>query len=581
MLSESAAFGNQGKRAFTRRELVGAGLFLGLAGTLAAAAPRRALASYPSAEDLAIAADESTDLVTRLGLPQLTRMNEADYAAYVAPLKVAMRPATIGVTQEQALKPETAWKKLYTELSAIASSVSQAAGAAVDFSGTTASELNALIASSGAATINVSSPVITIDEPISLVSGTHLVGAQTQVVPVAGASPVDSSLDGTDQDPSVGDIDPAGIAFYAEDCDDISIQGFVIDSEQFGICAFFCSNVYIARNTIQNIRRRPVVVVGGHDISIRSNIMQANKFGGIYAFGNIDRMLIEDNVVTGSMNTLNVHAALVLMTARNDVPYSLLEVVQDLYVNTKTIDKRLDSPHNVVVYGNDLSGNKCTALYDDGAYLTYIVGNRIDGNDKEGICLDFGTVATYISANQITNNGYRAAQTDDELRVDAVLEWGRLPDGSSPAKLPGLSLDNAIWAVVDGNRISGNAGSGVKFVRSTVESLVVNNTIDNNNLGQNDDYHGFGVELSTADVTGDVAQYLNAEMDSTPDYENVIALNTITGAHWSGVYICQGCFINDVARNKIDGAGYFSVECTSELTNAAYDNETQLPTSGI
>ena len=56
--------------------------------------------------------------------------------------------------------------------------------------------------------------------------------------------------------------------------------------------------------------------------------------------------------------------------------------------------------------------------------------------------------------------------SDEDLEADFVLELGRLEDGSSPAKLPGISLDNTAYNVIYNNVILENYGSGVKAVRS-------------------------------------------------------------------------------------------------------------------
>lgn len=70
---------------------------------------------------------------------------------------------------------------------------------------------------------------------------------------------------------------------------------------------------------------------------------------------------------------------------------------------------------------------------------------------------------------------------------------GRMDDGSSKAKLPGVSLDNAAYCRVENNSIEGNWGDGVKFVRSVYACTVARNIIANNNRGVNDRFHYFGV----------------------------------------------------------------------------------------
>lgn len=51
----------------------------------------------------------------------------------------------------------------------------------------------------------------------------------------------------------------------------------------------------------------------------------------------------------------------------------------------------LDTPHDIVLYQNNVKHNNSSGIYSDGAYQIYIVENIIYQNDKEGMCLDYGT----------------------------------------------------------------------------------------------------------------------------------------------------------------------------------------------
>ena len=63
-----------------------------------------------------------------------------------------------------------------------------------------------------------------------------------------------------------------------------------------------------------------------------------------------------------------------------------------------------------------------------------MINNVIEDNEKEGMCLDYGTFGTYVSANTVQRNGERNRQTDEDLEADFILGLGRLADGSSTAK---------------------------------------------------------------------------------------------------------------------------------------------------
>ena len=52
-----------------------------------------------------------------------------------------------------------------------------------------------------------------------------------------------------------------------------------------------------------------------------------------------------------------------------------------------------------------------------------------------------------------------------------------MADGSSPAKLPGISLDNTAYNTIYGNIVRDNYGSGIKAVRSAFSNTILCNQI--------------------------------------------------------------------------------------------------------
>ena len=113
--------------------------------------------------------------------------------------------------------------------------------------------------------------------------------------------------------------------------------------------------------------------------------------------------------------------------------------------------------------------------------MNYVIDNCIEDNEKEGMCLDYGTFGTYVSGNTIRRNGDRNRQTDEDLEADFILGAGRLADGSSTAKLPGISIDNSAYNIVYNNNINENSGSGVKMVKIQLPESDTFNLITDNN----------------------------------------------------------------------------------------------------
>ena len=49
-----------------------------------------------------------------------------------------------------------------------------------------------------------------------------------------------------------------------------------------------------------------------------------------------------------------------------------------------------------------------------------LLENIIYQNDKEGMCLDYGTFGAYVSNNIVKENGGRLRQSDEDLEADFV-----------------------------------------------------------------------------------------------------------------------------------------------------------------
>ncbi len=182
--------------------------------------------------------------------------------------------------------------------------------------------------------------------------------------------------------------------------------------------------------------------------------------------------------------------------------------------------------------------------------------------------MDYGSFGDYVAGNTIARNGERNRQKDTDLKADFVYEAGRLEDGSSPFKLPGISIDNSAYNIVANNDIVDNSGSGVKMVRSGYRNLIVSNLIRNNNRGTNEYFHGFGVELGYAVEPDEPV----IGLDFTPDYENIVTRNTVEGAHYAGVFLAPDSYCNDVYNNLIWDAEQFSIETHSKFFNSCVDN---------
>lgn len=221
------------------------------------------------------------------------------------------------------------------------------------------------------------------------------------------------------------------------------------------------------------------------------------------------------------------------------------------------------SPTDLTPVRNTLSncvfrGNRKMGITTDGVGFLRVINCVIAENDCEGITIDNGSWGCQIQHCHIYRNGWRGLQHDVELTQDFVQEMGLLSDGSSKAKLPGVSLDNAAYTRVENNIIEGNWGDGVKFVRAGYRCYVGNNLIIDNNRGMNDRFHFFGVLIA-------VATRQHPEQFDFPSCYNVVKNNDILGLHYSGIHLLPNTIGNEIKDNKIDGFHCLAIEDHSDI----------------
>ena len=106
------------------------------------------------------------------------------------------------------------------------------------------------------------------------------------------------------------------------------------------------------------------------------------------------------------------------------------------------------------------------------------------------------------------------------------------------------------------------------MVRSGYRNLLFGNIIKDNNAGGNDFCHGYGIELGYASKPDVPFKGL----DFTADYENIIARNTISGFHYSGIFLAEEDYCNDLIDNIVMDGTEFAIENHSTYFNSAVGN---------
>ena len=185
--------------------------------------------------------------------------------------------------------------------------------------------------------------------------------------------------------------------------------------------------------------------------------------------------------------------------------------------------------------------------------------NHVSNNSKEGICVDNGSTLNLVYSNTVNFNGDRWGKSDFILKKDFSLNDGRMNDGTAKRKIPGISIDNAIYNFVLSNIISNNYGSGIKMVRTSFYNVIGKNSVSNNNLGKNE-LHKFFRDRNWR-CKGRCSL---KDLDFENSMSNVIYSNSITGNHYAGIFFCEGCNHNDVFDNIITHSDLWGIEQVSK-----------------
>lgn len=491
------------------------------------------------------------NILTLNNFPSLERMDVNEANELVNNLKSIERIKKLGINTNSFLTPELNYKKLYTN-------VSETLGAR-DFSknyvfeGKSISELNEYIKDKEYATITLANKYMDWDATLVMKSNIAIDATGVQFTITT-------------------DIDKA---IHAVDVENFEVTGVSLSDSKYnwGFFAVNCKGWSVKNSSFANCIHRSMVILGAHEYFEVSNCSIDNSGNGSLFFnGNIHEGIIENNSITNTKGTGNFSAGIVLGCVQiKDYTTAYNPYVDDSIVG------HVDVPHNMVFLTNYIYKGNSSGIYSDGGYCNYFVDNTSYLNDKEGLCLDQGSFGCYVSGNVIRQNGGRRRQTLEDIEKDFIGEFGVLEDGSSPAKLPGISIDNAAYNIISGNYVTENYGSGIKMVRACSRNVVMNNIIEDNNIGESDNFHFFGIELGYAAKP----DYETVSIDFTACYENIIARNMITGEHYAGIFIAEECYINDFFDNVIMDATWWSMECLSNRFNSTVNNLSTISSRGI
>ncbi len=491
------------------------------------------------------------DVYAAFRLPPLRDTDSGGLAGVLQSTQVGQRAVALSLNGTSALD---AWSK--------AGALEAGAGtapcstSAVTFNGTAASQLNPLLAG-GCVTVLVLSAALKADVPVEI-QGAGITLDFGRCV-VSGGTPL----------PYLVRVEGATGAV---------IRGGEFTGGMAGILVRSSTQVRVENAWLHGLSSDGIVVTGSSNVSVVRNRIRGNSGAGILLHRGTSLSLVDHNEVSGNVGFSNLMAGIVITDRDVDLannPNALFSG-DGYWPVPEAITSRLSPPHDNAVIFNRVVQNGSSGIYSDGGVRNVLASNMIVGNSKEGLCLDYGSTANVVAANVITANGDRWGEPDWVLSEDAIADGGRLADGTAAEKVPGISLDNAMYNIVFANEIQHNFGGGVKMVRTSYFNLIGLNTLLDDNDGASSGYHFFGIELGAA--PGDSGA---TEIDYTPSRGNLVFSNAIRGTHYSGIFFDAGSDLNNIFDNTIMDALDWALESVAVMANDSLNNLTNIVSRNI
>lgn len=351
---------------------------------------------------------------------------------------------------------------------------------------------------------------------------------------------------------SAEELPTAGIVFFYNDgnngwkevissnCGVINLKS-EIPYEHNTLNTWGASKIWIENNTFLNAGYNAILINdkdhGKTSIGlIKDNTLGNTKIDTLGVYGNNDSIVISGN------------------TIYNSEEYGLnVSCLRDGSALLRVEDE-LDGPHDIVVKDNEVSGTKKCAMYYLGAYQVYVTDNYLHDTQLEGVCFDSGCIGCYFAGNTVE----RTSQ-----------------DGG----LPGVSIDNGIYNIVDNNIVRENGSAGIKIVRAGYGSIIVNNTCYDNNTKVNSIKGNLGIAIEVEPVDPiKEAEYVNI-LDASGSDANVVYNNVVYGGHYQGIAVSKDVAetgaknVNNVVRyNKVTADSDYPLVDFSSFDNDLRNN---------
>jgi parallel beta-helix repeat protein len=512
-----------------------------------------ALAAGPDGNKAPSSATDATDIFSAFRLPTLADSGAGSLQSVLSTTQAGRRARMLSLTGRSAMEAWSAADKLIGTESTPACATGTTM---VRFSGKKASALNLLLASE-AASVEVTADSLSLDEPIEI----H----RNRVTLDLGHARL-----------QIAHNEPYVLRIESATC--VTVRGGEFMSSKAGILITHSAYVHVEHAELHDLSSSGIVVTSSFQVVLRGNTLHGISGAPVVLHRGTHDSLVIDNNIVDNRGPSNFTAAILITDREVDLtadPNAIF--ASDGYWSvSQPIEKRLHPPHDNLILRNRIAANAASGIYVDGGVRNVIASNTVEANAKEGLCLDNGSTANVVVSNSVERNGDRWGETDRVLESDHVLAAGRIEDGTSAAKLPGISIDNALYNVVFKNHVEHNQGGGVKIVRTGYFNVIGMNMIVSNNDGASPSFHFFGVELGST-----VADAASNEIDFTPSRGNLVFSNLVRGGHYAGIFLGAGSDRNEVFDNTILDATNWGLESVAVMDNRTLNNLTNLPSRNI
>ena len=310
---------------------------------------------------------------------------------------------------------------------------------------------------------------------------------------------------------------------HLQACAEFVIDGLALRQGRNAVFLHRCRRFRIVNADLSDLEGYGIILFDCSEFEIEGVRSRGLLCSAVMAVGDTRLGAIRRVRVRGGRGFLNCDAGVHLSHCTGDVTP---EDVPERCHEARSILDKAKRPRCIDLAGIDVRGCRAQGVYLEGALACRVSRSVLDRSNKEGICFDWGTAHCELTLSVVSENGQRASLSAEEIRADFIGGFPLLPDGSSAAKLPGISMDNAAFNTVSRNLISRNHGGAVKLVRASVGNRIELNAGWLNKLGNNE-HMRFSryIDAGAFDVLGELNGLPLSDLG--PSYGNAIRRNFI------------------------------------------------------